>query len=265
MNPAARFRRYTTWLAHCGKALFRSYHHQLIPLFEVLLDTDAQIIDVGAHAGQFTRLFARHAPCGHVLALEPAGYPLSILRLVKTFHRLDNVTIINMAVGEKCGEATLETPVKQSGVLRFGLTRLQFNDSPAHDRVLRESVAMTTLDRLVTRYALPGRISLIKADIEGHEAALLRGAGECLEKFKPHLLLEVSAQQEEVLEHLLTRGYIVFALRNYGGKRKEALVLGEYSAATGLPARNIIAIHESELAVLGALRKSFCQDSNQAA
>ena len=45
------------------------------------------------HAGQFTKLFAKLVPQGHVYAFEPAIYTRNILEKVVKAHNLDNVSI----------------------------------------------------------------------------------------------------------------------------------------------------------------------------
>ncbi len=47
------------FFAHLFKGIVKQHHPELIPLFRGLLPNDAIVFDVGAHAGQFTKLFAR--------------------------------------------------------------------------------------------------------------------------------------------------------------------------------------------------------------
>jgi hypothetical protein len=50
------------------------------------------------------------------------------------------------------------------------------------------SYASTTLDDYIKDYA---KVDVVKIDVEGAEAAVMRGAQKFLEKFKPTIFLEV--------------------------------------------------------------------------
>ena len=113
----AKIRRCLGWLTHCYKGLIRTYHHQLLPVFDIILDADDVVIDVGAHVGQFSKIFSKRVSKGLVLAVEPASYPASILRIVKFMHRLRTLKIIKLGISVQPGEAILQTPLKKAGLL----------------------------------------------------------------------------------------------------------------------------------------------------
>ena len=73
------FRQRLTFAAHLYKAVFRSYHQEMTPLLRPLVPADGVVIDVGAHAGQYAKLFARLAPDGWIHAVEPGGYARLVL------------------------------------------------------------------------------------------------------------------------------------------------------------------------------------------
>ncbi len=179
-----------SFVAHLFKAATRQHHRVLAPIIARLVPAEAVVLDVGAHAGQFTKLLARLATAGRVYAFEPGSYARSILRTVVWLHGLDNVEIVPMALGAAGGLASLSTPVKNSGSYGFGLAHL---GAPA-DRwraVAQELIALTTVDAVVAALAL-SRVDFIKADIEGWEMSLLRGADQTLRRFRPCLLIELS-------------------------------------------------------------------------
>ena len=105
-------RQRATYLAHLHKAIFRSYHAQLLPYLARFIPADGTVIDVGAHAGQFTKIFARLAPQGQVYAFEPASYARSILRGVCAVRRLHNVTVVPAGLGAVAGRFDLDIPLK---------------------------------------------------------------------------------------------------------------------------------------------------------
>ncbi len=185
------FRARLTYGAHLFKALVRQHHGEFIPLLKPLVPDDGVVIDVGAHAGQFTKLFAKMAPQGHVFAFEPASYARSIVAIVTKLHGLKNVTIAPLGLSDRPGRQTLSIPLKSSGSLGYGLSHL---GDDGHDRPsYKEDIELVTLDSYVRNQGIR-KVSLIKADIEGWEMRFLMGAEETIAKFKPAVFLEINAQ-----------------------------------------------------------------------
>ncbi len=188
-----------TYLAHVFKALTRQHHQEYLPILNEFLKSDSIIIDVGAHAGQFTKLFSALVPEGHVYAFEPGGYASSILKKVINLYRLKNVTQINKGLGEHYIKERLNIPVKKSGSLGFGLSHLG-SDKQDVRTTLSETIEIITLDSFAEDERLE-KINFIKADIEGWEMQLLLGAKSIIQKWHPILTLEVNRQFMERAEN----------------------------------------------------------------
>lgn len=178
------------WLTHLWKSASRQDHAGWRETLRHHLPADGVAIDVGAHGGQFTRLLAGLAPRGLVVAVEPSGYTRSVLRPTLWARRARNVIVVAAALGAAPGIAMLSTPLKRRGDMGYGLANLAAASAGDGDapRIV-EPVPVATLDALVEALAVR-RVDLIKADIEGHEAALIDGARETLRRFRPALLLE---------------------------------------------------------------------------
>jgi len=189
--------------AHLFKAVFKQHHREMRPLLAPLIPDDAVVFDVGAHAGQYTKLFARLARRGRVYAIEPQSYARRILRAAIHFNRVYNVEILTLALGAAPATATLTIPVKASGSYGFGLAHL--GPHTREGSAETESVEVTTLDALVTTLGLT-RLDFIKADIEGWEQAMVEGGRATLSRFRPALLIEINT------EHLKRAGGSVAAL-----------------------------------------------------
>ena len=186
-----RWRLSGSTIAHLFKATTRQHHQELAAIIARLVPREAVVFDVGAHAGQYTKLFASTAAEGRVYAVEPGSYARSILRTVVWSHRLGNVAVLPMGFGATPGLATLTMPVKGRGSFGFGLAHL---GAPGERwrKVAQELVALTTLDTVVAALGLD-RVDFIKADIEGWELRLLHGSTETLRRFRPYLMLELTA------------------------------------------------------------------------
>jgi FkbM family methyltransferase len=188
-----RWRLTPSFIAHLWKAVTQQHHGVLKPLLAYCVPRDGVVFDVGAHAGQFAKLFAGLASEGRVYAIEPASYARSILRTAIWARRIANVTVLPVALGADAALVRLVIPVKASGALGFGLSHLG-KPEERWRRVASELVAQTTIDGLVEVLALD-RLDFIKADIEGNEMRMLRGAVRTLQRFRPGLLLELNAAQ----------------------------------------------------------------------
>ncbi len=207
------------WLAHCYKALARQHHREDESYLRAVLPANGVAIDVGAHAGQYTKLFAKIASSGFVYAFEPGAYALSILQKVVRYRHLRNVRVVASALSDKEGEIQFNLPIKQRGNLGFGIAYLGNADGK---RAARQStVRMTTLDAFAEKVGLM-RVDFIKADIEGWELHMLRGATAVLDRFRPVLQLEASdallkragTSEAELMRFLDEHGYAGSQLPN---------------------------------------------------
>jgi len=202
----------TRYAAHLWKAVVYDHHRELLPMLRMLVPTDGTVLDVGAHAGQFAKLFARLVPRGQVYAFEPGSYARAILSRVVRWRRLANVEIVACGLGDRVGQSRLVMPIKPSGAYGFGLSHLGNLDRLGGART--ETVEVSTVDAFVRARGLR-RVDFIKADVEGWEGRVLAGAGETLERFRPVLMLELIGSHlaragdalETVWASLERRGY----------------------------------------------------------
>lgn len=184
------FRQRWDRLRQLGVAVFQQHHRELIPAFAPYLPDGAVVFDVGAHAGQFSKLFSRQVRSGRVYAFEPSPYTLGLLRPALAWNRARNVVIVPTGLSDSDGEAALSTPIKKSGVRGFGLASL--GGVAAGREKSDETVRLQTIDGFVEREGI-ARLDFLKADIEGWEAHMLRGGLASVARFKPALYLEISA------------------------------------------------------------------------
>jgi hypothetical protein len=122
------------------------------------------------------------------------------------------------AGAHRCGQARhvvpvggLHTPIKRRGDMGYGLANIA---GATLGGGVAEPVAVTTLDQLVVALGL-SRVNFVKADIEGHEAALIAGARATLRRCRPVLLLEhdtthlarAAASLDDLWADLVSQGY----------------------------------------------------------
>jgi FkbM family methyltransferase len=208
-----RWRLSGSFAAHLFKATTQQHHRDLFPTIARFVPPSAVVFDVGAHAGQYTKLFARVASSGRVYAFEPGSYARAILRMVVTLRRLSNVSVVPMALGAACGVDTLSMPVKPGGSFGFGLSHLG-RPQERWTTVAQELVGLTTLDVVAAALDLD-RLDFIKADVEGWELALLRGGEQTLRRFRPILVIELLSQHLARADHRVDEAFAFLAELGY--------------------------------------------------
>lgn len=150
--------------------------------------------DVGAHYGYVTLLAHRRVgPEGRVLAFEPSGRNRSYLTGHVRANRAANVEVLALALADYEGEA------KFGGGTGSGTRRLGVGAGTTRVR---------TMDGLVGTQTCP-KPTWIKIDVEGAEAAVLRGAAATM-RGQPTLALVATHSNDlhaECLAILSDYGY----------------------------------------------------------
>jgi FkbM family methyltransferase len=174
-------------------------------------------IDVGANIGIYTLLASRWVgDTGHVYSFEPSSRELAVLRRNVELNRLTNVTVIQAAVHDHAGSATLHV----AGGKHRGQNTLA--PSFAYEIVEQEDeeqVSLVVLDELWKTGQVP-RPDVIKIDAEGAELHILRGAAELLRETGPAVLFEANerllrasgASIEELARFICNLNYSVYRL-----------------------------------------------------
>jgi FkbM family methyltransferase len=170
------------------------------------------LFDIGAHFGIFS-LAALHygGPTARAVAVDPSPTAARMLKIQAALNGAGaNLQVIQAAVGDKAGELDLVG----AGPFSSG-----YLGPPAdHPRRDLTRVCATTLDKLSGELGM--RPTHIKVDVEGSEAAVLRGGQLVLTRApRPVLFLELhnsfirdrGADPEETLRLLAAMGYQAFS------------------------------------------------------
>jgi FkbM family methyltransferase len=176
--------------------------------------TDSSVVyDVGAHVGILTVIAARRVERGLVYAFEPSRPNFDLLaRHVRINGFSNRVIVSNVLVGDRMAAdvpfAHRAEPFTANS-LAYGLDGAETTLTP-----------MITIDQLIERgEARPP--SHIKIDVEGYEAAVLRGAGDTLHRFRPLVICAMHPEPLALLgetgagivRFMLDHGYGAFDLR----------------------------------------------------
>ncbi|MBM4104737.1 MAG: FkbM family methyltransferase [Phycisphaerae bacterium] len=184
----------------CGY-LFR---HPAPPIARLVREGGRTMLDVGANAGL-------HALCGRstfarVHAFEPN--PTTAARLVRNISMSgaeEHVRVHRVALSDRSGTASISVERGHSGASRLGA------DSP-QDSV---AVPLDTLDAVADREGFV-EVDLVKIDVEGHEAAVVRGGRRLLARDRPRIVVELGdIDRFRAFRALLPDGYRTFVPRGH--------------------------------------------------
>lgn len=136
------------------------------------------VLDLGANHGLYTKQFVEAVgPTGTVIAIEP-NPDLAPILVGLTPH------VLSLAVGDHDGDA----PFYFSAQPEHGSCWIA-NVLVYEDRCERLRIA--TLDTLQRTGEVPVPIDAVKADLQGAEAAMLRGATDLLTQQRPVWFIEI--------------------------------------------------------------------------
>ncbi len=186
------------------------YEPHMQDLISRKVKPDSVFYDIGSNVGFYSLLASKLVGSGRVFAFEPLPANLARLRKHLDLNGATNVSVLGVAVSDRVGTSFFE----QEATGAMG--RLQSQGSL--------EVETTTLDALLCQGALVAP-NYIKMDIEGAEAAALRGARVCFEKHRPVLFLATHGHdiRQQCSELLRSFNYRMQVVGNESHDRAEIL------------------------------------------
>ena len=143
--------------------------------FDVSVKKGDIVMDIGAWVGDFSAYSSSKGAISY--AFEPVSSIYEILQ--KTAELNTNIYPVKKGLSNKVGEISISVPLGWEVASSVSTYR---NDS------VNEIVSITTLDEFVKENNIP-KVDFIKADIEGEERNMLRGANWVLKNYAPKLAI----------------------------------------------------------------------------
>ena len=166
------------------------------------------VYDVGANRGQMTLLFSKlTGKSGRVYAFEPLPQAFQSLSANCVLNHLSNAVPHQVAVCASLGQCTLVTfPGRPTQSKIEGVEPSYF-----YPQAQSIPVEAMTLDSILDRGVVP---DLIKIDVEGGGAEVLKGAEKLLKEHSPQIYIELHGPDEQrgVNEFLISNGFTVETL-----------------------------------------------------
>lgn len=164
------------------------------------------VIDIGANLGTITLPAASIVGKeGKVIAFEPNKNVVIALEKSIEENRFINISVINKALSDKDGFMRMVIPSQSFGQAKISV------DGSVNCEVMK-------LDNFIIDKVSP--IRLVKIDVEGHEAKVLKGSLNFLKEFTPDFIVFESHQREgsfwqrEETAILSKLGYSIFELKH---------------------------------------------------
>ena len=172
---------------------------------------NAVIIDVGAQSGLYS-LYGKFIPKCNIYAFEPFKDSYKCLCDNLQLNNITNVEAINCALGSSNEDKILKVP-EHTGLNTLGDTP---NFTDWNDNLVR----VLKLDDIL--FNIVQSVDYIKCDTEGWEYHVLKGAEECIRKWKPELFIEInsgnmmqcSLEIEYLVEYLKSLNYSAVAIKD---------------------------------------------------
>lgn len=172
---------------------------------EMLQDIQANVsagdlvLDVGANIGNHTLYLAAIAEC-KVVSFEPNASLIEALRRSVEINQLtERVTLMPYGVGDAAGQGHFAAIMQEN----LGGQSIEIGEG---------DIRIVALDEL----ELPGRVRLIKIDVEGMELPVLQGAAGLIEKDRPLVYVEcINADHYKTISTWMeSHGYVYWATFN---------------------------------------------------
>lgn len=192
---------------------FLDFEPEFLEAFKQVAQQARVVYDIGGYIGLYSLTAAAYNPVAEVYCFEAQSENFQAISRNARANDCDSIHVFQTLLGDRESTRLPFTRAGQTGRVASGQV----------DERNCESCASTTLDSLVAAEDLPGP-DLVKIDVEGYEAHVLRGMEGILTQFKPTVLLEVhphllqqhGESSDEVDRLMASQGYAKRLLRAPG-------------------------------------------------
>lgn len=175
----------------------------------VAIPENGVVLDLGANVGLFTLLVKSLKKAATILAFEPMPPTFKALRKNIELHGLNGVTPYSTALGS-ADESDVE--FTYYSFAPGNSTRYPKEKGSAIDQnATRYKVPVTTVSSVLSKHPEISKIDLVKIDIEGGEAGVLRGLTSSDWSRIGSFVVEVDNRMSEQVDHVKE----IFEYRNY--------------------------------------------------
>ena len=177
-----------------------------LPFVRLLTEPGARVLDCGASYGVYTLSLARVVgSSGRVWSVEPAARTAAFLRASVVHNGLDNVNVVQAALSDRSGKASL---------YMGSLSELASLTGDVSLHTSSESVTLQTLDEMYVAQNLD-RIDFVKLDAEGEEIRIIHGGARFFTEESPLVMAALhrkTMEESGLLSTFAGLGYSCYRL-----------------------------------------------------
>ncbi|MCB1529499.1 MAG: FkbM family methyltransferase [Rhodospirillales bacterium] len=141
------------------------------------------VLDIGANLGQYATRLRQSGFTGRIVSFEPLRKNHSVLQSISTHDPKWDIAA-PMAVGEENGQIEINVSQNHEMSSILPLEANTLTALPKSKYIGTEKVSIQTLDSLLDEYTDEKEKLFIKADTQGYEFSVLKGAAESIKKNK---------------------------------------------------------------------------------
>lgn len=163
-----------------GRSIYRTgvWEPEMTAMAKEKIRPGWHILDIGAHIGYYTLLFGSQCGAeGRVAAFEPLRGAFTHLNENIALNNMENIRSFRLALSDHRGHAVMKE--ENRGMM------LQDEESDASS-----TVDMIPFDEFWPSLGWD-KLDLVKIDVEGAEKSILLGMEKVLERYHPHLFVEI--------------------------------------------------------------------------
>ncbi len=160
-----------------------------------LIPHNGHVLDLGANIGIMTYHLSQRVNHGRVIAFEPIPWNANTLRKVVKYHKLSNVEVEELALGNENGHLRMVVPIV-NGVKKQGLCHVITPEITEFNEGIQVEVAQITLDSLQSTIGV--KIDAIKIDVENFEYSVFQGAKNVIQTDRPLVYCELWDNQNRL-------------------------------------------------------------------
>ena len=183
--------------------------------FLKLIPNNGVVLDIGANIGIMSVHLARKLNHSRIFAIEPIPNNLNALQRIIRFYHLNNIEILNFALGNEDGQIEMVMPVVDE-VKMQGLSHVVHESIDEFNEGSKFNVEVKKLDNIPELNSEASQINAIKMDVENFEYFVLEGGKELIIKNRPIIYTELweNENRDKCFNFISELNYSIKVLEN---------------------------------------------------
>lgn len=172
------------------------------------------ILDIGANIGIMSVWLGRNRPESKIISFEPMPHNIKALHKVLKHYKLQNVQIVEKALGNSTGEVEMIMPVLDE-VKMQGLSHVVHETITDFNKGSTFTTPIIKLDDCEHLKDTTEVITAIKLDVENFEFFVLEGAQVIINKYRPLIYTELweNENRQKCFQLMKSKGYNIKVLQ----------------------------------------------------